>query len=336
MNIKSKYLGFDLRSPLVASASPLARELDNVKKMEDAGISAVVLNSLYEEEIRVEREALMHHLEYGTESYAEALSYFPEPEVFYAKTDAYLEHIGKCREAVDIPIIASLNGSTLGGWTDFAVKMQEAGASALELNIYSIPTDFEMPGADVEQMVLGIVRAVKSAVSIPVAVKLSPYYSNMAYTAKKLDESGADGLVLFNRFYQPDINLETLETEPNIILSTPQAARLPLRWIGILYGNVEASLAATSGIHYAEDAIKMLLAGADVTMMTSALLKFGIDHVKDVEANLVRWLEENEYESVEQLRGSMSQQKGTDASAFERAQYMRALKTYVVSNNDLA
>ncbi|MCA9889798.1 MAG: dihydroorotate dehydrogenase-like protein [Anaerolineae bacterium] len=332
MNIQTKYLGFDLRSPLVASASPLAKELDNIKKMEDAGLSAVVLNSLYEEEIRAERQALLHHLEYGTESYAEALSYFPEPEVFYAKTDAYLEHISKCREAVDIPVIASLNGSTLGGWTEFALKMQEAGASALELNIYSIPTDFEQPGADVEQNVIGIVNSVKEAISIPVAVKLSPYYSNMAHMAKKLDDAGADALVLFNRFYQPDINLETMETEPNILLSTPQASRLPLRWIGILYGNIQADMAATSGIHSAQDALKMLMVGANVTMMTSALLKFGIDHAKEVEAKMVQWLEENEYESVEQLRGSMSQKHGVDAAAFERAQYMRGLKTYAVNS----
>jgi dihydroorotate dehydrogenase (fumarate) len=333
MNIKSTYLGFELRSPLVASATPLAKELDNIKRMEDAGLSAVVLNSLYEEEIRAEQEALAHHMEYGTDSFAEALSYFPEPEVYYAKTDAYLEHISQCREAVDIPIIASLNGSTLGGWTEFAVKMQEAGASALELNVYSIPTDFDQAGADVEQTVASIVEAVKGAVTIPVALKLSPYYSNMAYTAKMLDEAGADALVLFNRFYQPDIDLETMEPEPNILLSTPQASRLPLRWIGILYDNIKADLAATSGIHYAEDAIKMLLVGANVTMMTSALLKYGIDHTREVEAGMVRWLEENEYESVEQLRGSMSQKHGTDAAAFERAQYMRGLKNYMVTNN---
>ncbi|MCA9886046.1 MAG: dihydroorotate dehydrogenase-like protein, partial [Anaerolineae bacterium] len=195
-----------------------------------------------------------------------------------------------------------------------------------------IPTDFEQPGADVEQNVIGIVNSVKEAISIPVAVKLSPYYSNMAHMAKKLDDAGADALVLFNRFYQPDINLETMETEPNILLSTPQASRLPLRWIGILYGNIQADMAATSGIHSAQDALKMLMVGANVTMMTSALLKFGIDHAKEVEAKMVQWLEENEYESVEQLRGSMSQKHGVDAAAFERAQYMRGLKTYAVNS----
>lgn len=333
MNIQTSYLGMPLKTPLVASASPLMQKVSNIKQMEDAGIGAVVLHSLYEEEIRQERHALLHHLEYGTESYAEATSYFNEPQVFYAKTDAYLEHIRKARESVDIPVIASLNGSTQGGWTSFAQQMAEAGASALELNIYTIPTDMDLQGGSVEQLVVNIVSAVKDAIDIPVAVKLSPYYSNMANMAKKLDHAGADALVLFNRFYQPDINLETLETEPNILLSTPYDLRLPLRWIGILYGHVKASLAATSGIHQADDVIKMLMVGANVTMMTSALLKYGIEHIQTVERAMVQWLEEHEYDSVEQLRGSMSRIHSADASAFERAQYMRGLKTYVLPNH---
>jgi len=332
MNLNTHYLGLELRSPLVASASPLMKDIAKIKEMEDVGVAAVVLHSLYEEEIQEERHALMHHLEYGTESFAEALTYFPEPEVFYAKTDDYLEHIRKARESVDIPVIASLNGSTLGGWTDFAQKMQEAGASAIELNIYNVPTDPERSGDAVEAELIEVVKAVKAAVSVPIAVKLSPYFSNLARMARKLDEAGADALVLFNRFYQPDIDLETLEHEPNIILSTSYDMRLPLRWVGILYSQLEADLAATSGIHTAEDVVKMLLVGATVTMMTSAALEQGIDVFRKVEMGLIDWLREQEYESVSQLRGSMSQIHSSDASAFERVQYMRGLKTYVIPN----
>ncbi len=332
MNISTRYLGIPLESPLVASASPLMKDLVNIKHLEDAGASAVVLNSLYEEEIRAEREALLHHLEFGTESFPEALSYFPNPDVFYAKTDAYLEHIRRARDTVDIPVIASLNGSTLGGWTTFALQMQQAGATAIELNIYNIATNMHVTGAEVEQQVVEIVAAVKNAVSIPIAVKLSPYFSSMAYMANQLDLAGANALVLFNRFYQPDINLETLETEPNILLSTPYDLRLPLRWIGILYGRIQADLAATSGIHTAEDVVKMLMVGANVTMMTSALLKHGIDHLSTVKQDLVHWLEVNEYESVEQMRGSMSQIHNEDEAAYERVQYMRGLKNYAVQH----
>ena len=330
MDLKTTYMGMNLKSPLVASASPLMKDLDNIKKLEDAGASALVLHSLYEEEIRLERHALMHHLDYGTDSYAEALSYFPEPETFYAKTDAYLEHINQANAMTDIPIIASLNGSSLGGWVDFAEKMQAAGASAIELNIYNVPTDPNQSGSEVEQLTLDIVKAVREAITVPIAVKLSPYFSNMANMAKRLDAIGVDALVLFNRFYQPDINLETLEHEPNILLSTSYDMRLPLRWIGILYKQIEADLAATSGIHRAEDVIKMLMVGANVTMMTSAILKNGIGIIQTVEEDMTKWLIENEYESVGQMRGSMSQIHSQDASAFERAQYMRGLKTYFV------
>ena len=332
MNLQTTYLGMELKSPLVASASPLMQDLDNIKKMEDSRAAALVLNSLYEEEIRQERHALMNHLDYGTESYAEALSYFPEPETFYAKTDAYLEHIRKAREAVDIPVIASLNGSSFGGWISFAQQMEEAGASAIELNIYNVPTDPNQSGSEVEQMTVDIVEAVKEAVSVPIAVKLSPYFSNMANMAKRLDAVGADALVLFNRFYQPDINLETLEHEPNILLSTSYDMRLPLRWVGILYKQIQADLAATSGIHSELDAIKMLMAGATVTMLTSAVLKQGISIFRVIESGMVEWMKEHEYESVEQMRGSMSQLHSADASAFERSQYMRGLKTYILKS----
>lgn len=328
MNLKTKYLGLELKSPLVASSSPFMQDLDKIKAMEDAGAAAVVLHSLYEEEIQQERHALMHHLDYGTESYAESLSYFPEPDVFYAKTDAYLEHLRKAQESVEIPVIASLNGATLGGWIEFAQKMEQAGASAIELNTYNVPTDITLQGTHVERLTVEMVRAVKDSINIPIAIKLSPYYSNLANMAHQLDNAGVDGLVLFNRFYQPDINLETLEHEPNIILSTSYDMRLPLRWIGILYHQIKANLAATSGIHTAEDVLKMLMVGADITMMTSVVLKQGTGIFRTVTEDMVRWLEENEYESVAQLRGSMSQVHSADSSAFERAQYMRGLKTY--------
>jgi dihydroorotate dehydrogenase (fumarate) len=334
VDISTTYLGLHLRSPLVASASPLSESVDNIRKMEDAGAGAVVLFSLFEEQIRREREALYHYLTYGTETFAEALTYFPEPETYHAGPDQYLELIRKAKQAVNIPIIASINGASIGGWTKFARHMQDAGADALELNIYFLPTDLTMTGQQVEATYLEIVGAVKRAVTIPVAVKLSPYFSNIANMAKQLDDAGANALVLFNRFYQPDIDLETLDVRPNVILSTPQAMRLPLTWIGILYKRLRADLAATSGIHSGEDAIKMLLAGATVTMMTSALLKNGIDHLRTVEQGMLAWMETHEYESVNQLRGSVSQAHAEDPAAFERAQYMRALTTYrpTVSN----
>lgn len=328
MNLTTRYLGMDLRSPLVVSASPLSEEIDNIKRMQDAGAAAVVLYSLFEEQLAQEQHALHHHLTHGTESYAEALSYFPEPDFFHVGPAGYLEHIRKAKEAVDIPIIASLNGSSLDGWTDFAFQIEQAGADALELNVYRIPTDTTLTGTEVEADVVRIVKAVKAVVNIPVAVKLSPYYSNMANVARQLDDAGANGLVLFNRFYQPDIDIETLEVKPNVLLSTPQALRLPLRWIAILYGRIKADLAATSGIHQAEDALKVLMTGASVTMMASALMKHGIEHLSTVETNLLRWMEEHEYDSVKQMQGSMSQMKmGGNATAFERAQYMQAVST---------
>lgn len=328
MNLSTTYLGMTLSSPLVASASPLSESLDNIRRMEDAGAGAVVLFSLFEEQIRREREALYHYLTHGSETFAEALTYFPEPATYHAGPDQYLELIRRAKESVRIPIIASLNGSSIGGWTKFAHKMQDAGADALELNIYYIPTDVNLSGQAVEQTYIEIVKAVKKAVSIPVAVKISPYFSNMAHMAKQLEDAGANALVLFNRFYQPDIDLETLEVIPNVILSTPQALRLPLTWIGILYRRINADLAASSGIHSGEDAVKMILAGANVTMMTSALLKNGIEHLRFVEKELRSWMEQYEYESVSQMRGSVSQIHAEDPTAFERAQYMRALTTY--------
>ncbi|MBS1851051.1 MAG: dihydroorotate dehydrogenase-like protein [Acidobacteria bacterium] len=326
MDLSTEYLGLTLRTPLVASASPLSHELDSIRRLEDAGASAVVLYSLFEEQLRQESVLLEHNLAAGTESFAESLTYFPRQEEFHTGPEGYLEHIRKTKAAVDIPVIASLNGASLGGWADYAHRIEQAGANALECNIYFLPTNPAMSCAQVEDIYVDILREVKLAVKIPVAVKLSPYFSNMAFMAQRLDETGANGLVLFNRFYQPDIDLETLELRPNVLLSTPQDLRLPLTWIGILYGRVKADLAATSGIHQAEDVIKMLLVGAKVTMMCSILLREGHDHIRLVERLVEQWLADHEYESVRQLQGSMSQIRSADPAAFERAQYMRAVK----------
>jgi dihydroorotate dehydrogenase (fumarate) len=331
MDLSTTYLGMKLRNPLVPSASPLSEEIDNIKRMEDFGAAAVVLHSLFEEQIRYERYELHWHLTHGTESYPEALTYFPEPDEFRLGPEEYLSHIAKAKAAVKIPIIASLNGSTLSGWTDFAKQIQKAGADALELNIYHIPTDPDLPGSEVEKNNVDILKAVKSELTIPVAVKLSPFFSNFANMAKRFEQAGADGLVLFNRFYQPDIELESLEVVPNILYSTPMAMRLPLRWIAMLYERVGVSLAATSGIHRGTDALKCLMAGADVAMLCSAIMRHGIPQIQVISRELEAWMTEHEYESVEQLKGSMSQQNCANPSAFERAQYMQALSSGTLS-----
>jgi dihydroorotate dehydrogenase (fumarate) len=328
MDLRTTYLNLPLRTPLVVSAcGPLSEDIDNIKRMEDAGASAVVLYSLFEEQLRQETRDLDHFLNQGTDSFAEALSYFPEPPQFHLGPEGYLNHIHKAKQLVDIPIIASLNGSTSGGWIDFAMQIQQAGADALELNVYHIPTDRNLSGAAIEQTYIDIVKAVKSVVTIPVAIKLSPFFSNTTNMAKRLDDAGANALVLFNRFYQPDIDLEELEVRPSIILSTPQALRLPMRWVAILFGRVDADLAATSGIHHAPDVLKMLMAGADVTMLCSTLLARGIGHIRVIEREMSIWMEEHWYDSVEQLKGSLSQMRCSDPSTFERAQYLRALTT---------
>jgi dihydroorotate dehydrogenase (fumarate) len=328
MNLTTRYLGFKLRTPLVPSASPLSEKIDNIKRMEDAGASAIVFHSLFEEQVRRDHHELQYYLDQGTESYAESLSYFPDRAEFKVGPEAYLEHIAQAKAAVDIPVIGSLNGTTFGGWMTYARQIEQAGADALELNIYSIPSDPEVSAADIETGYLTILRSIKAQLKIPVAVKLSPFFTNFAQFARRADRNGANALVLFNRFYQPDIELETLEISPNVLLSTPMAMRLPMRWIAMLYGRVGANLAATSGIHRATDALKMLMAGADVTMLCSVLLRRGIEHIRVIEREMREWMEEHEYESVEQLKGSMSQKNCPDPSAFERAQYMRALATY--------
>ena len=326
-DLTTRYLNMELRTPLVASASPLSQEVSGVRQLEDAGASAVVLYSLFEEQLRRESLELHHFLSAGTESYPESLSYFPEPPEFRLGPEEYLDHIRKIKDAVQIPIIASLNGCSAGGWIDYATKIQEAGANAIECNIYWIVTDFGMTSAEVEQHYLDILWAVKAAVHIPIAVKLSPFFSNVGNMCKRLDAVGADALVLFNRFYQPDIDLETLDMKPNVLLSTPQSMRLPLTWIGILYGRIKANLAATGGVHGAEDAIKLLMVGANVTMLCSTLLRHGVKHLRTIEQGMREWMDAHDYESVKQMQGSMSQLRCPDPSAFERAQYMRAVNS---------
>ena len=328
MDLTTKYLGMTLRNPLIVSASPLSEEVANIKKMEDAGAAAVVLHSLFEEQLVKESAELEEALVHGAESFAEATTYFPKASDYKLGPEEYLEHIRNAKKAVDIPVIASLNGSSAGGWTDYAKQIQKAGANALELNIYHIPTDMKLAGSAVEQTYVDILKAVRAAVTIPVAVKLSPFFSNMANMAKRFDDAGANALVLFNRFYQPDIDLEELEVKPDILLSTPFAMRLPLTWVAILHGRIKADLAATSGIHSGEDVLKMMMAGANATMLCSTLLRYGIDRIRVIEKAMREWMEKHEYDSVKQMQGSLSQIKCANPAAFERSQYMRALAGY--------
>ncbi len=328
MDLKTKYMGLELKNPIVPSASPLSENVDTVKALEDAGAAAIVCYSLFEEQISHESGELDHYLTYGSESYAEATTYFPEPDEFKLGPVEYLDHIANLKKAVDMPVIASLNGVSKGGWVNYAKNIQEAGADALELNVYYIPTNPGLSGAEVEKMYVETLQAVKANVNIPVAVKLSPYFTSLANMAKQLDEAGADALVLFNRFYQPDFNLDKLEVEPNLVLSNSLELRLPLRWTAILYSNVKASLAATSGIHTPEDIIKVMMAGGDVAQICSELLTSGIHRVTELVDGVTNWMKENEYESIEQMKGSMSQKSVEEPAAFERANYMKMLQSY--------
>jgi dihydroorotate dehydrogenase (fumarate) len=328
MDLTTTYLGLKLKNPIVPSAGPLSHTVDSMKRLEDAGAAAIVMYSLFEEQIVHDSAELNHYLANGTESFAEAITYFPEADDYNLGPEEYVEHIHRAKGALGIPVIGSLNGISTGGWVKFARKIEEAGADAIELNVYYIPTDPALAGTAVEERYIDVLQAVKSTVKIPVAIKLSPFFSSMANMAHRLDDAGADGLVLFNRFYQPDFDLEVLEVTPNVILSTPQAMRLPLRWVAILHGQVKASIAATSGIHTTQDVLKMLMAGADVTMMCSALLKHGAGRIGEVLTELLRWMEEHEYESVRQMKGSMSQKSVADPASFERANYMKALNSY--------
>lgn len=328
MNLKSNYLGLELKNPLVPSSSPITRTLDGLRQMEDAGASAIVLYSLFEEQILQESHTLNEHLLQGTESFAEALDYFPEAPEYKYGPDEYINHIRRAKEALSIPIIASLNGVSTGWWMRYAKDIEQAGADALELNIYYLPTGLDETSMEVEALYLDALAHVKSAVSIPVAMKLSPYFSAMGNMAKRLVETGADGLVLFNRFYQPDLDLEQLAVVPNLVLSSSTEMRLPLRWIAILYGRIQADLALTSGVHNVTDVLKGIAAGAAVVMVASELLRNGVGRLKIIRAGLEAWLQENEYESLDQLRGSLSQINCAEPAAFERANYMRVLSSY--------
>jgi dihydroorotate dehydrogenase (fumarate) len=328
VDLTTTYMGLKLKNPIVPSASPLSANLDTVKRMADAGAAAITLHSLFEEQIEFEAAALSHFLERGTESFAEALTYFPAVHEYRREPDDYVEHIRKSKESVDIPIIASLNGVSTGGWTSYAKRFEEAGADAVELNIYFIPTSFHLMSYDVEDLYVKLLKEVKRHVSIPVAMKLSPYFSAMPNMASLLDAEGADALVLFNRFYQPDIDIEELKVTPNLQLSTPVEMRLPMRWIAILYGHVDCSMALTSGIHGPEDVIKAIMAGADVANVCSALLKEGIGKVSDLLLGVNAWMEEHEYDSVDQMKGSMSHKSCPEPAAFERANYMKVLNSY--------
>ncbi len=325
MKINTQYLGLELSSPLVPSASPLSDNLDDIVAMEDHGAGAVVLYSLFEEQIEHESRALSHYLDRGSESNAESLSYFPDPIGVQSTPERYLEHIQRAKTRVDIPVIASLNGATPGGWIHYAKLIQEAGADALELNLYDIPTDTEVTAAQVEERYLTVVRLVRDEVNIPVAVKISPYFTATAHFAQELCRCGASGIVLFNRFYQPDIDLEKLEVVPRIHLSISEEARLPIRWLAILYGRIPADLALTTGVHTVEDVVRGIMAGASVTMMASELLARGIGRIEDLNLALRAWLDLHEYDSVSQMRGSMSQIHVFDPAAFERANYMKTV-----------
>ena len=328
MDLTTTYMGIPLQHPIVASSSPLSNSVANIRHMEDAGAAAVVMFSLFEEQLQHESAALEHLMTVGTESFAESLSYFPEIDDYTVGPDRYLELLRAASEAVDIPIIGSLNGITNTGWIEHARLMQQAGAKGIELNIYYIPADLTTSGRDIEQRYLDIVKAVKTSVTVPVAVKLSPFFSAIGAMAKALDEAGADALVLFNRFYQPDFDLEALEVAPNLHLSNPEEIRLPLLWIAVLYGQLSASLGATRGVYTPTEVVKYLMAGADAVMTTSALLKHGIDHLGTLRDGLHAWLENHDYESVQQMKGSMSQRNVADPTAFERANYIRTLESY--------
>lgn len=328
MDLTTTYMGLTLDHPLVASASPLSYTLDGIRRLEDAGASAVVMHSLFEEQIEGESHILDHYMSYGTDSFAESLSYFPEMQRYNVGPERYLELIQSAKAATDIPIIASLNGVSSGGWIDYAKLMEEAGADGLELNIYYIPVDIHTDSATVEQTYLQIVRDVRATVKIPIAVKVGPYFSAFANMAARLTDAGANALVLFNRFYQPDLDLEELTVVPNLVLSSSHEMRLPLRWVAILHGRVPVDLAITSGVHSHIDVLKGLMAGANVTMMASELLRHGVNRLGDIRQDLTSWLEDHDYESVEQLQGSMSQRNVAASDAYVRANYIKMLQSW--------
>jgi dihydroorotate dehydrogenase (fumarate) len=328
IDLSTPYLGMRLRNPVVVSASPLSESLDNIRRMEDAGAGAVVMHSLFEEQLTKESHRLDHYLDYGTESFAEALSYFPDASTYHVGPDAYLEKLVRAKDAVDIPVIASLNGISNGGWTRYARLFEETGVDAIELNVYYIPTNPRMIGADVDEVYLSVVRAVKQHITIPLAVKLGPFFSAPANIVHQMSQEGAGAVVLFNRFYQPDIDVEALEVLPRATLSTSSDLLLPLRWIAIMHGRVDIDLAITGGVHSHVDVLKAMMAGANVAMIASEILKNGIDRISELLVDLHQWMESNEYVSIDQMRGSMSQRHVTEPTAFERANYMRVLQSW--------
>lgn len=327
-DLTTTYLGLRLKNPLVASASPLSKKVDTARRLEDAGAAAIVMYSLFEEQITHESNELDHYLERGTNSYAEALTYFPDLGRYNLGPESYLEHLHRIKKAVDIPVIGSLNGISTGGWVEYAHRIEQAGADALELNIYYLPVDPDVSSAELEEEYVSLVRDVRAIVKIPIALKLSPFFTALPHIARRFVKAGANGLVLFNRFYQPDFDLEELEVVPNLELSTSYELRLPLRWIALLYGRIEADFALTSGVHEATDVIKAVMAGASVAMTTSALLHFGIGRLIHILTDLHEWMEVHEYESIDFMKGSMSQRYVAEPSAFERANYMKALNSY--------
>jgi dihydroorotate dehydrogenase (fumarate) len=327
-DLTTTYLGLRLKNPLVASASPLSKKVDTARRLEDAGAAAIVMYSLFEEQITHESNELDHYLERGTNSYAEALTYFPDLGRYNLGPEPYLEHLHRIKKAVDIPVIGSLNGISTGGWVEYAHRIEQAGADALELNIYYLPVDPDVSSAELEEEYVSLVRDVRAIVKIPIALKLSPFFTALPHIARRFVKAGANGLVLFNRFYQPDFDLEELEVVPNLELSTSYELRLPLRWIALLYGRIEADFALTSGVHDATDVIKAVMAGASVAMTTSALLHFGIGRLTHILTDLHEWMEVHEYESIDFMKGSMSQRYVAEPSAFERANYMKALNSY--------
>ncbi len=328
MDLTTTYMGLTLKHPIVPSSSPLSDSVGKIRRLEDAGAAAVVMYSLFEEQINQESHVLDHYLSYGAESYGEALSYFPDLERYNVGPEEYLELIRRAKEAVDIPIIGSLNGISSGGWIEYARKIQEAGADALELNLYYIPTEPNITCTEMENTYLQVVKDVRESITIPIAVKVGPFFSAFANMAQRFVDAGADALVLFNRFYQPDFDLENLEVVPHLVLSDSDEVRLRLHWVAILYGRVRADYAITGGVHTHEDVLKGLMAGAKVTMMASELLRNGIGRISEVLDEMVRWMEEHEYESVEQMQGSMSQINVADPAAFERGNYMRVLQSW--------
>jgi len=329
-DLTTSYLGLALASPLVAAASPLSEDLDSLRKLEEAGAAAVVLHSLFEEQLTRESAALDRALSEGADSQPEAMSYFPDLQGYNLGPDGYLEHIRKAKAALGIPVIGSVNGVSSGSWVDYARRIEQAGADALELNIYFIPTDSHLTGAAVEQQYCDLVRDVKGAIKIPLAVKVGHQFTAFANMARRLEEAGADALVLFNRFYQPDLDLDRLEVVSSLTLSQPYELLLRLHWVAVLYGRVEADLAVTGGVHEARDVLKAMMAGANVAMMASALLKRGIPHLATVRRELAAWMEEHEYESIRQMRGSLSQRSAANPEAYERANYVKVLSSYAM------